>query len=216
MKFTIVYDNDAMSEYRKSWGFSCLIGTNVLFDTGADLETLLYNMNKMQIDFDAIDTIVLSHEHGDHTGGIDIAYQLGDLRVFIPQSFSRGIKKRLSKLQNVKIVEVSNPIQVVSGITSTGEIGTTKEQSLMVETPEGLVIVTGCSHPGLHNILRGATRFGKVYGVIGGFHGFDKLKILSDLHLIVPCHCTRNKRAILLRYPDTSKPCGVGCVFEIP
>ena len=216
MRFTIVYDNDAMSGYQKSWGFACLVGSHILFDTGADLKTLLFNMNQMEIDLNKINRIVLSHEHGDHTGGIDIVDHLGEVRVFIPQSFSRGIKKKLAEKSNIEVVEVHGPQEIASGITSLGEIGSMKEQSIVVGTSRGLVVVTGCSHPGLHNILSIASQFGTLYGAIGGFHGFDKLEYLADLQLIVPCHCTRNKRQILTRYPNTSEPCGVGCVFDIP
>ena len=72
MKITIVYDNNAQEGLKCGWGFSCLIETgtnNILFDTGWDGHLLLENMEKLGIDPQIIDTLVLSHQHWDHIGG---------------------------------------------------------------------------------------------------------------------------------------------------
>jgi 7,8-dihydropterin-6-yl-methyl-4-(beta-D-ribofuranosyl)aminobenzene 5'-phosphate synthase len=214
LRFTIVHDNAALEGFTSKWGFSCLIGKNVLFDTGADYGTLLANMQKLNVDIKEIDAIVLSHAHGDHTGGIEIVRQLADVRVFIPRSFFRPLEKDLSRYRNVVTMEVEKMTEIAKGMTSTGEINGT-EQSLIVQTPKGLVVVTGCSHPGLDTILNVARGLGTIYGVVGGFHGFDKLDLLRDLRMIVPCHCTKHKTRILDRYPTTSKMCAAGCIFNI-
>ncbi|MDH5689395.1 MAG: hypothetical protein OEZ48_16215 [Candidatus Bathyarchaeota archaeon] len=80
---------------------------------------------------------------------------------------------------------------------------------------KGLTAITGCSHRGLENILRKASRFGSIYGVAGGFHGFGKLEVLIGMRLIVPCHCTTYKRRILSHYPESSVSCSAGCMVEI-
>jgi 7,8-dihydropterin-6-yl-methyl-4-(beta-D-ribofuranosyl)aminobenzene 5'-phosphate synthase len=74
------------------------------------------------------------------------------------------------------------------------------EQSLLVETPNGLIVMTGCTHPGILEIAREAKHYGDVYQVVGGLHLFDKSvleveTIIAELkHLgvrkIAPCHCT--------------------------
>jgi 7,8-dihydropterin-6-yl-methyl-4-(beta-D-ribofuranosyl)aminobenzene 5'-phosphate synthase len=214
MKLTIAYDNEALSGFRKNWGFSCFVGEHVLFDTGADYRTLLSNIQGLKIDLKEIDTVVLSHAHGDHTGGIEIVGHLGDIQVFVPRSFFMPMKRKLSRFENVETVEVSVMIDVAEGITSTGEIAR-MEQSLIVQTHKGLVIVTGCSHPGLDTIMNEAQKLGTIYGVVGGFHGFDRLELLRGLEMIVPCHCTKHKKRILVDYPKTSKICAAGCVFDI-
>ena len=193
-----------------------MVGENILFDTGGDLDTLLFNMMRFDVNLALINTIVLSHSHGDHIGGIEIVDKLGDVRVFVPRSFSGRFKKKLSSRSNVDLVEVSVATAISNGIFTTGELGQfTKEQALVVETRKGLVVITGCSHPGLEIILRSAAQFGEVYAVVGGFHGFNRLKSLENISLVVPCHCTRRKRAILTRYPETTKVCAAGCRFEI-
>ena len=187
----------------------------MLFDTGANVGTLRYNLQKMDIDLQEIEAVVLSHAHGDHTGGIEIVGQMKNVQVFVPTSFFAPIKRRLSIFSNVEMVEVSGATEITEGITSTGEIGRIGEQSLMVKTPKGLVIVTGCSHPGLDTIMNFAKDFGTIYGVVGGFHGFDKLETLRDVGVIVPCHCTRLKKRILSEFSKTSLQCAAGFVINI-
>ena len=54
-----MYDNEAMPGFKSGWGFSCLIGESVLFDTGPDSRALLYNLEKLEIDLQEIDVVVL-------------------------------------------------------------------------------------------------------------------------------------------------------------
>lgn len=214
MRFVITYDNEALSGFKKDWGFACLIDEHVLFDTGADYRRLLFNMQRLKVDLSAIDSIVLSHAHGDHTGGLQIVERLGAVRVFVPSSFFQPVKKELSGYEHVEVVEVRAMTKIAEGITSTGEISK-MEQSLIVQADRGLVVVTGCSHPGLDIILNTARDLGTIYAAVGGFHGFDRLELLGDLELIIPCHCTKQKKQILADYPETSKECAAGCVFDI-
>lgn len=72
------------------------------------------------------------------------------------------------------------------------------------------MVVTGCSHPGVEQILESASSFGKVCGLIGGLHGFDKLGVLEGLEFIVPTHCTQHKKKILERFVGNAEECGVG------
>ncbi|RLI23361.1 MBL fold hydrolase [Candidatus Bathyarchaeota archaeon] len=216
MKLKILYDNEAKAGFRSGWGFSCLVGGNLLFDTGADLETLLFNMRRLNVKLDRIDKVFFSHEHGDHIGGFQIVGLLGEVEAFVLRSFSKRFKSALSSYTNVRLREVSKPQEISTGMFTTGEQGFfIKEQSLIVETDKGVVVVTGCSHPGLEKILGFASRFGNVYGVVGGFHGFRKLEALRGVKLIVPCHCTVRKREILTLYPNSSIRCSAGCEIEV-
>ena len=214
MRITIVYDNEALAGFRKDWGFSCLVGEHILFDTGANYDILLSNMQRLNIDLNEIDIVVLSHVHGDHTGGIDIIGNLENVRVFIPTSFFSTIQRHLSRFDNTTLVKVNAPVRVAENIMSTGEIAR-MEQSLLVRTQKGIVIITGCSHPGLDTIIGIAEQYGKIYGVIGGFHGFDKLERLRGIELIAPCHCTKKKQQIYTAFPEVSKYCAVGCIFKV-
>jgi 7,8-dihydropterin-6-yl-methyl-4-(beta-D-ribofuranosyl)aminobenzene 5'-phosphate synthase len=55
------------------WGFAALVeadGHRILFDTGLRPDTVLLNAKRMKIDLSDVEEIVLSHNHGDHTGGL--------------------------------------------------------------------------------------------------------------------------------------------------
>ena len=56
------------------WGFSALVeadGQRILFDTGQRPDTVLLNARSMRIDLSDVEEVVLSHNHGDHTGGLN-------------------------------------------------------------------------------------------------------------------------------------------------
>jgi 7,8-dihydropterin-6-yl-methyl-4-(beta-D-ribofuranosyl)aminobenzene 5'-phosphate synthase len=187
MKLTIVYDNKALPPLRSGWGFSCLVenGARILFDTGADSSILLGNMRQLEIDPKTIDTVVLSHNHSDHTGGL--------------KGFLRANEDK-AKVYSPK--EFSSPAEIHEGVYSIGKLGRLiKEQSLAVNTSKGIVVITGCAHPGLERIIDRARTLGSVYGVIGGFHGFSKLEKLKGIELIAPCHCTKHIQKIKQKYP---------------
>lgn len=73
-ELTILYDNNAYDvRLKSSWDFWCLIEVpekTILFDTGGNAEILLYNMKVLNKDLEMVDMTVLSHIHGDHTGGL--------------------------------------------------------------------------------------------------------------------------------------------------
>ncbi len=200
MKLIIVYDNEAKNGLKPDWGFSCLVEDTkkILFDTGADSEILLYNMKKLNINLEDIDIVVLSHNHWDHTGGLD------------------GFLKANKNKAKVIWPDKKESFKIIKGIYSTGALGIfIKEQSLFLKTKKGLIVLVGCSHPGVDKILNSVKKYGKIYGIIGGFHGFSKLEKLKDIELIAPCHCTQFKEEIKEKYPETYKEIKVGSIIEI-
>jgi 7,8-dihydropterin-6-yl-methyl-4-(beta-D-ribofuranosyl)aminobenzene 5'-phosphate synthase len=55
------------------WGFAALVeadGRRILFDTGARPRTVLENARELKVDLAGVHEVVLSHNHGDHTGGL--------------------------------------------------------------------------------------------------------------------------------------------------
>ena len=207
-KITIVYDNCLNKQGLKiGWGFSALIETNhaspILFDTGNDGAALLYNMGQLGIDPETIGSIVISHAHSDHTGGLAEILEVNkQATIYIPASIAGTMLGR-------KVVLVSQPLQISSDVLSIGELKNT-EQSLAVKTDRGIVVVTGCSHPGVGAILDAASSHGKIYGIIGGLHGFRDFGRLDGLSLICPCHCTRYKEELEHRFPEQYLGCGAG------
>jgi len=200
MKITIVYNNEANAGLTSGWGFSCLIETEekILFDTGDDGEKLICNLRQLNIQPKSIAAVAISHNHWDHTGGLREFLKLNNnAKVLHPKSFSK-------------------PTEISPGVHSTGALGTfIKEQSLVVNTDEGNVVITGCAHPGLGKIINKAKQLGEIYGVFGGFHGFSRLDELEGIQLIGPCHCTQYKQQIKYKYPDKFVEIKAGSVVEI-
>jgi 7,8-dihydropterin-6-yl-methyl-4-(beta-D-ribofuranosyl)aminobenzene 5'-phosphate synthase len=214
LKITIVYDNEVKQpELKADWGFSSLIETQdappILFDTGADGSILLHNMSQLKIDPSSIGIVVISHPHWDHSGGLEDLLKVNkDAELCLPQSFpTEGISGR-------KITLIKEPLQIRKNIFSTGELDGI-EQSLVVNTDKGLLVLVGCSHPGVGNILDAASRFGQVYGIIGGFHGFDDFKRLEGLPFICPCHCTAHKAEVKRLFAAQCMDCSAGVVIEL-
>jgi len=211
MKVIIIYDNTSTkSDLQADWGFSALVEIEerrILFDTGADGDILLSNMEKLKINPQDIEDIFISHLHWDHTGGLSSFLQLNNkVKLWVPSYLS---EEKSAK----EVIEVKSPTKLYKGVYSTGELDGI-EQSLCVETEKGIVIIAGCSHPKMEHILKAASQFGKVYGIIGGLHGTKPVS-LKDLDLICPTHCTQYKSEIKSLYPEKYIEGGVGKVIEI-
>jgi len=240
MVLTIVYDNnDYDPSLQTAWGFSCLVETGettILFDTGGDASTLLDNMERLGIDPQAIDAVVLSHIHGDHTGGLLGLLEVGvrpgeDRTVYVPLVFPASFKEGVRAY--AELVEVEGPLEISPGIYTTGQVGSgIVEQALAVETGEGLVVVTGCAHPGIVEMVRRAKEVvggeeGDVALVVGGFHLGSASqaqieRIVADfrrlgVRRVAPCHCTgdRARRAFADEFGPDCILAGVGKVLTV-
>jgi len=212
-----VYDNYLTDPQLKTgWGFSCWVKTgqkNILFDTGADSETLLSNMGKLEISPEEIDFVFISHLHGDHTGGLAGILNLKPgLKVYKPEFFSSSTR-------------------IVNGVWTIELLGDgIKEQSLIINSRQGLIIITGCAHPGVVNIVKKVKEmFPKenIYLVLGGFHltgasDSELNGIISDfrklgVEKVAPCHCSGDRCRELFKeeYQNNFIENGVGKIIEI-
>jgi len=196
---------------KSGWGFSAVIKTEhespILFDTGGDGSVLLHNLRELGIDAGRIGTIVISHAHGDHTGGLQSILEVNsDAEIYVPSSL-------WSPLLGRKVTAVTGPVQICAGVFSTGKLNGV-EQSLALKTDKGIIVLTGCSHPGVNEIVRAASRFGKISGIVGGLHGFHDFDRLRGLSLICPCHCTQYKSEICRLFPDSYEECYAGLTLE--
>ncbi|MBA7654913.1 hypothetical protein ES703_62806 [subsurface metagenome] len=209
MKITIIYDNTAFrSDLQADWGFAALIEQKdtpkILFDTGGNGRILLSNMEKLEIDPASIDEVFISHSHFDHTGGLSEFLKISDkVKIYVPSSL--GLKNE---------IVLKEPQKIHENVFSTGELEGI-EQSMGVVTEKGIVLIVGCSHPEMKHILDAARQFGKIYGIVGGMHGFNEFELFRDLELICPTHCTQHKESSKKLYPQKYIEGGAGKVIEI-
>lgn len=230
---TLVYDNyPYRSGLRTDWGFSAFItyqDQNLLFDTGAAGNLLLQNMTALDIKPAQIQNIILSHEHADHTGGLQSLVSAGaDPNVYIPPSFSSEFKNYYRS--RVELIEVVPGLKVIDRMYSIGEMtGPPPEQALVIDTTKGLVVITGCAHPGIEDIVLKAKQEFKedIYLVLGGFHlgnasASQVNEIIKEFNRIgvkyvAPCHCTGEDTISIFRnaYGEDFIQVGVGKVIEI-
>ncbi len=242
-------------------GFSALIETDfskTLLDTGQGM-TLASNARTLGIDLSQIETVVISHGHFDHTGGLTDIFPpnpgirvIGHPEIFRPR-YSRvetrdgpvfnyiGIQQSQRYLEShfqTPFTFYRDFTQLSTGIWFSGQvprvtdfekqdehlkIATDKgyetdpvvdDISLLVETASGPVIVTGCAHAGIVNIIRHfeqKTGHRKFFGIIGGTHlGFIGSQNQLDqsmqafesygFDLVAAAHCTGNAAAAAMRH----------------
>lgn len=174
-------------------GVSYLVRTDsatLLLDVGDNPENLAVapfaqNMQALGIFWDEVYRIVISHPHPDHVGGLaawrertisfgELPGGLGERLVFVPHVMTyKGA------------VHATTPTLPAPDIATTGVISYLEtwpmtlfapkggEQALVVHVAgHGLVLITGCGHPGLERLVeRAESLYGEqVVGVVGGLH----------------------------------------------
>ena len=218
IKITTLSENSANMDFLAEWGLSMLVeadGLKILFDTGRSISAV-NNASILGVDLSAVDCIVLSHGHCDHTGGLrDVLRRAGQKEVIgHPDIWQRkyahhpdeperyiGIPFVREDLESLgaSFVLSEEPVKLSNHIMTTGEVPMVTEYedidpglcvkkdseeipdtfaddlSLIIDTEVGLVVILGCAHRGIVNILRHAQKLtGKqlVYAAIGGTHLF--------------------------------------------
>jgi 7,8-dihydropterin-6-yl-methyl-4-(beta-D-ribofuranosyl)aminobenzene 5'-phosphate synthase len=252
---TTLTDNSAVGRgILAEWGLSVLVeagGRTVLLDTGASITTT-NNASVMKVDLSSVETVVLSHGHWDHTGGMrDVLQAIGHTVPVVahpaalqPKYGSRGgempprynglpfLKEELERL-GAEFRLATEPTWITDDIVASGEEpmrtgfehvseslvlwenGTERpdplddDQSLYIVTDLGLVVILGCAHRGMINIVEHAreiTGVDRVYLVLGGTHlvaadekqleeTIQAIRRLDIRHLGVS-HCTGPEAAV--------------------
>lgn len=231
---TVLYDNYVFdSRCQAEWGYSCLIETPemvILFDTGGEPEVLRHNIEALDIDVGEIDCIVISHEHWDHVGGIEVILEVKPgIPVYVPEGFPYHIMSSIRSLGG-NCMETVNATKITDSISTTNTLnGPPPEQALMIKTNNGLILVTGCSHPGVENLARNAYDLTgeRIELVIGGFHlgnadEYQLDRICDELdeigvESVSATHCTGDAAIDYFRerYGDIFVESGTGYVREL-
>jgi 7,8-dihydropterin-6-yl-methyl-4-(beta-D-ribofuranosyl)aminobenzene 5'-phosphate synthase len=241
-RVTILYDAFGdRAGLERDWGFAALIeygGRRILFDTGNNGDVFARNVRALKIDLRRLDFVVISHRHGDHTGGLTYLLSVNPgVRIYapyerfglfggrVPTTIIRPDTSLPARLRYFggtvptelnsssawprahfvlvdTLTEIAPGVALVSTVSRTPGTLELHELSLVLRTPEGLVVIVGCSHPGIETILEASRAYGDhVHELFGGLHLVatpdseiehiaSALRDHWRLDLIAPGHCT--------------------------
>ena len=182
MEIKVIFDKAAVDKkIHIGWGFSVLADNKVLFDTGEKGEWLLSNLKQMDIDTsNDMESIVISHDHWDHTGGLQalLKKRKKNTPVYICPGFSEETKEKIvnhggKPVATKKFKEIAENIYITGAISGIYKESPMPEQALVLKTENGISVITGCAHPGILKMLEVAKKHFKtnrLFLVMGGFH----------------------------------------------
>ncbi len=233
LRITIVYDN---IPYRRGlevdWGFACLVEgleQTILFDTGRYDTLLLKNMAQKGIEPVGADIVFLSHAHPDHIGGLNqvLGRRPGPL-VYAVRATPSSIGRK-ARASGARMVAVDAPVRVARSAMSSGEMKSfvMNEQSLFIATTAGVIVITGCAHPGIVDIVERARQMmpRDIVLALGGFHLLRDTEasirqIVSHLQAmgvrhVAPTHCSGRAAndAFAKTYGRRYLECGAGRII---
>lgn len=128
-----------------------------------------------------------------------------------------------------KTTEIAPGIHLIFQISDKPTTMELRELSLAIDTPEGIVLIVGCSHPGLDKIVDASTKTNKrIHMVTGGFHQVvakdaEIEQMVSNLHntykveFVAPSHCTGEPAFAAFKkiYGDHYIYAGLGTSIEL-
>lgn len=235
LEVRVIYDNtSARGDVPADWGFSSVItfrGRRALFDSGTKPDLFLENLKKMGVEPSSIETAMISHEHPDHRNGVYELYPLHPkMSVHFLDAFYDKAFGEASAI-GMKVERETRPYELIPGAYATGMIpGDPPEQSLAIETSKGIVLIVGCSHPGVVTIVEQVRKQRGVDSIrllIGGMHMFrqnetqirTQIARLKDLKVqrVMPAHCSGELAAALFKemYGTNYEPLGAGKILRL-
>lgn len=268
MKLTVLVDNNTLIDhYFQGEPAVCYYiedtNSRILFDTGYS-DLFIKNAKALNIDLSKLSSIVLSHGHNDHTGGLPFlaSHSLSQRIQLIahPGVFKsrkengREIGSPFTQAEMEKVFDLKvsrTPVRISENILFLGEIPTvhpfenrkpigfvkedgkeyedfvTDDSAIVYQGDKGLFIITGCSHSGICNIVEHAKNIcheQRVFGIIGGFHLFERSHRLSEtinyfkrnqITNLYPCHCVSFQAKAAIQQEIPLVEVGVGMEIEI-
>ncbi len=202
VKVTCISENTSSylkSRFLSAHGQSLLIEIDdkkYVFDVGPTYESFIYNMDSLGLTLSDISSVILSHNHLDHSGALfKLIDELTDQQLLLPPDMQgihddEGYRLAYSPEDKAAAIQklldyphtviISGGKQLEENLYTTGCLDSTdpmwpdKEQSLVIPVPnKGLVLLVACSHPTVPAIVeraRKVTGIDKIYGIIGGLH----------------------------------------------
>jgi len=210
---TVVYNHEgaAAADLVKRGGFSAFVqleDRSLAFDAGGEATVILENLHSLGFDKVELDALVISHNHWDHVFGLPgvMSGTRNTHPVYVAATAADGVKQQFPRAD---VIAVDGPKKIAPHIWVTGPLeiefmgAPLSEQALVIEDPDGLHVVVGCSHPGIVAIVERVREMfpdTPIAFVGGGFHlrSTGEVEILEianalerlGVRKIGPSHCT--------------------------
>lgn len=229
MQLRVIVDNKrAVEGFTPEWGLACLVGEDLLFDTGGSPSVLIGNLARAGVRPEDLRTVAVSHGDGDHTGGLMGLLERNALMEVVLHTNFPGAFVSSLRGRGVHLTLADSFTEVSPGIHVTGPYPT-REQALVIRSEAGLVVLTGCAHPDPVAILENICDHmaGPIDLVLGGLHlgGQTEAETLATIEAFRrlgvkqagPCHCTGEKAIQLFReeYGDDFLEVGAGFTMDV-
>lgn len=210
---TVIYNHEgeAADELVKRGGFSAFVrleDRSLVFDAGGEASVIFENLLSLGLGDTQLEALVISHNHWDHVFGLPGFMNRAPNYppVYVAASAADGIKQQYPRAE---VIAVDGPKKIAPGVWLTGPLeieflgAPLSEQALVLENPDGLHVVVGCSHPGIVAIVERVREMfpeSPIAFVGGGFHlrstGEEEIRQIADaleqlgVRKMGPSHCT--------------------------
>lgn len=214
-----------------------LDGFKILFDAG---QSDVFVANALSLNFGLIDvkSVVLSHGHYDHIGGLNALYSVCSPPIYVAEGISRDA---LITVPREAINIIKEPTEIVAGVIATGPIPrkitfeppprmVPEDQALLIEKNNTTALLVGCAHAGAINTLEFAAEItgSRSFDIVfGGFHLWtatpevieNTAEALGgfDIRTLALGHCTGKKAIEFFKrnLAVNTAGCPTGTIFEL-
>lgn len=210
---TVIYNHEgaAAGELVKRGGFCAFVrlgDRSLVFDAGGEASVIFENLVSLGLGDTQLEALVISHNHWDHVFGLPgvMSRTPNYPPVYVAASAADGIKQQYPRAD---VIAVDGPKKIAPEIWVTGPLeiefmgAPLSEQALVLEHPDGLHVIVGCSHPGIVAIVERVREMfpnTPIAFVGGGFHlrstGENEIRKIANalerlgVQKIGPSHCT--------------------------